>query len=245
MARVVVAIDAGTTGVRALAVDGRARVADVAYRELTQHYPRPGWGEHDPPEVWGTVRLTLAELGARLAERGDTVAAIGITNQRETLVAFDRSTGRPLHRAIVWQDRRTAPLCAELTEAGHLPFVRATTGLVLDPYFSATKAAWLLASGDLALTPDDPDLSFCTVDSWVLWNLTGGTRGGTYATDPSNASRTLLLDTATRSWSPELCAVFGVPPSTLPEVRPSAGRFGRAALGDLGAAAAALDGVPV
>src|SRR6202044_2440542 len=143
MARVVVAIDAGTTGVRALALDGQARVADVAYRELSQHFPRPGWVEHDPAEIWATAPDPLAEVGARLAERGDTVAAIGITNQRETLVAFDRSTGRPLHRAIVWQDRRTAPICTELVEAGHLPFVRATTGLVLDPYFSATKAAWL------------------------------------------------------------------------------------------------------
>jgi glycerol kinase len=245
MAGVVVAIDAGTTGVRALAVDARARVADVAYRELTQHFPRPGWVEHDATEIWDSVRLTLAELGARLAERGDTVAAIGITNQRETLVAFDRSTGRPLHRAIVWQDRRTAALCAELTDAGHLPMVRATTGLVLDPYFSATKAAWLLRHGELALTADDPNLSFCTVDSWVLWNLTGGIRGGVYATDPSNASRTLLLETATLAWSPELCALFGVPLHTLPEVRPSAGRFGSAALGDLGAAATVLDGVPV
>src|SRR5580704_15592556 len=124
MARVVVAVDAGTTGVRALAVDERARVADIAYRELTQHFPRPGWVEHDPTEIWQTVRLTLAEVGGRLAERGDTVAAIGITNQRETLVAFDRSTGRPLHRAIVWQDRRTAPLCAALEQAGNLPMVR-------------------------------------------------------------------------------------------------------------------------
>ncbi len=245
MARVVVAIDAGTTGVRALAVDRRARVADVAYRELTQHFPRPGWVEHDPAEIWDCVRATLAEVGARLAEAGDTVAAIGITNQRETLVAFDRSTGRPLHRAIVWQDRRTAPLCAELTEAGHLPLVRATTGLVLDPYFSATKAAWLLQHGDLSLARDDPDLSFCTVDTWVLWNLTGGARGGIYATDPSNASRTLLFDTATLAWSPELCDLFGVPAHTLPAVRPSAGRFGTAALGGLGPASALLDGVPV
>ena len=245
MARVVVAIDAGTTGVRALAVDERARVADVAYRELTQHFPRPGWVEHDPTEIWHSVRDTLAETGTRLAERGDTVAAIGITNQRETLVAFDRSTGCALHRAIVWQDRRTAPICAELTEAGHLPFVRATTGLVLDPYFSATKAAWLLRQGELGLAPDDPNLSFCTVDSWVLWNLTGGTRGGTYATDPSNASRTLLLNTESLSWSPQLCAGFGVPLHTLPEVRASAGRFGTAALGDLGPASAVLDGVPV
>src|SRR3984957_6101227 len=245
MARVVVAVDAGTTGVRALAVDERARVADVAYRELTQHFPRPGWVEHDATEIWHAVLDTLAETGARLAERGDTVAAIGITNQRETLLAFDRSTGRPLHRAIVWQDRRTAAICTELTEAGHLPLVRATTGLGLEPYFSATKAAWLLRHGDLALAADDPNLSFCTVDSWVLWNLTGGTRGGTYATDPSNASRTLLLDPASLSWSPELCAIFGVPPHTLPEVRPSAGRFGAVALGDLGPASAVLDGVPV
>ena len=245
MARVVVAIDAGTTGVRALAFDGQARVADSAYRELTQHFPRPGWVEHDPDEIWEAVRSTLAEVGARLAQRGDTVAAIGIPNQRETLVAFDRSTGQPLHRAIVWQDRRTAPICQELTEAGHLPLVRATTGLVLDPYFSATKAAWLLRHGDLALSPDDPNLSFCTVDTWVLWNLTGGARGGTYATDPSNASRTLLLNTATLAWSPELCALFGVPAHTLAEVRPSAGRFGAAALGDLGPASAVLDGVPV
>src|SRR5580704_5150318 len=124
MARVVVAIDAGTTGVRALAVDGQAQVADVAYRELTQHFPRPGWVEHDPAEIWASVRDTLAEVGTRLAERGDTVTAIGITNQRETLVAFDRSTGRPLHRVIVWQDRRTADICAALEQAGNLPMVR-------------------------------------------------------------------------------------------------------------------------
>jgi glycerol kinase len=244
MARVV-AIDAGTTGVRALVVDEQARVADVAYRELTQHFPRPGWVEHDPAEIWDAVRSTLAEVGGRLAGAGETVAAIGITNQRETLVAFDRSTGQPLHRAIVWQDRRSAAICAELTEAGHLPLVRATTGLVLDPYFSATKASWLLRSGDLALSAGDPALSFCTVDTWVLWNLTGGTNGGVYATDPSNASRTLLLDTATLAWSPELCDLFGVPTHTLAELRPSAGRFGTAALGDLGPASAVLDGVAV
>ena len=241
----VVAIDAGTTGVRALAVDEHARVVDLSYRELTQHFPRPGWVEHDPVEIWEAVRATLAELGGRLAAAGDTVAAVGITNQRETLVAFDRSTGRPLHRAIVWQDRRSAPLCAELLEAGHLPFVRATTGLVLDPYFSATKAAWLLRHGDLALDAGHPDLSFCTVDTWVLWNLTGGPGAGTYATDPSNASRTLLFDTGALAWSPELCALFGVPAHSLPEVRPSAGRFATVAAGDLGPAATVLDGVPV
>ncbi len=244
----VVAIDAGTTGIRALVVDEQARVVDVAYRELTQHFPQPGWVEHDPAEIWEAVRATLAEVGGRLAEAEPTpgpVAAIGITNQRETLVAFDRRTGQPLHRAIVWQDRRTAALSAQLRADGHLPFVRATTGLVLDPYFSATKAAWLLEHGDLALAPDDPNLSFCTVDTWVLWHLTGGPHGGTYATDPSNASRTLLLDTAALAWSPELCDLFGVPAHTLPEVRPSAGRFGTAALGDLGPASTVLDAVPV
>jgi glycerol kinase len=241
----VVAIDAGTTGIRALAVDEHARVTHVAYRELAQYFPRPGWVEHDPGEIWSAVRATLAELGEQLAETGITVAAIGITNQRETLVAFDRADGRPLHRAIVWQDRRTVDLCAALRAAGHLPFVRERTGLVLDPYFSATKATWLLREGVLDLAPDEPNLSFCTVDTWVLWNLTGGPEGGTYATDPSNASRTLLLDTATRSWSPELCDMFVVPAHTLPEVRPSAGRFGTAALRDLGNAARVLDGVPV
>ena len=244
----VVAVDAGTTGVRAAVVDERARVTDVAYRELTQHFPRPGWVEHDPAEIWEAVCATLAEVGTRLANAGQRAEAIGITNQRETLVAFDRSSGRPLHNAIVWQDRRTAPLCAELTEAGYLPLVRATTGLVLDPYFSATKAAWLLREADLALGPSDPGLSFCTVDTWVLWNLTGGADGngaGVYATDPSNASRTLLFDTATRTWSADLCELFGVPVHTLPEVRPSAGRIGTAALGGLGDAAPALDGVPI
>ena len=135
----VVAIDAGTTGVRALVVDEQARVVDVAYREITQYFPRPGWVEHDPVEIWDAVCATLAEVGGRLAEAGGTVAAIGITNQRETLVAFDRSDGRPLHRAIVWQDRRTADICAALERDGHLPMVRERTGLMLDPYFTATK----------------------------------------------------------------------------------------------------------
>jgi glycerol kinase len=241
----VVAIDAGTTGVRALVVDEQARVVDVAYREITQHFPRPGWVEHDPVEIWDAVCATLAEVGGRIADVGGTAAAIGITNQRETLVAFDRSDGRPLHRAIVWQDRRTADICAALERDGHLPMVRATTGLMLDPYFTATKITWLLRHGELALSTDSPNLAFGTVDTWLLWNLTGGTEGGQFATDPSNASRTMLLDTATRAWSADLCALFDVPPHTLPEVRPSAGRFGLAHLPDLGPATAVLHGVPV
>jgi glycerol kinase len=241
----VVAIDAGTTGIRAVVVDERAQVVDVAYRELTQYFPHPGWVEHSPVEIWDAVCATLAEVGGRLADAGRTVAAIGITNQRETLVAFDRSTGRPLHRAIVWQDRRTAAICAELERQGHLPMVRASTGLMLDPYFTASKITYLLRHGELALSPESADLAFGTVDSWVLWNLTGGTQGGEFATDPSNASRTMLLDTATLAWSDELCALFGVPRHTLPEIRPSAGRFGTTRLPDLGPARGVLDGLPV
>jgi glycerol kinase len=241
----VVAIDAGTTGVRALVVNEMAQVVDVAYRELTQFFPQPGWVEHDPAEIWDSVCATLAEVGGRLAQGGQTVAAIGITNQRETLVAFDRATGRPLHRAIVWQDRRTAALCAQLTDEGRLPLVRERTGLVLDSYFTATKITYLLRQGELALAPSSPNLSFGTVDSWVLWNLTGGTGGGVFATDPSNASRTMLCDTAHLGWSDELCALFEVPRHTLADVRPSAGRFGRAVLPDLGPAGDVLDGVPI
>src|SRR5205085_5382459 len=166
---------------------------------------------------------TFAELRSKLDQ---PVAAIGITDQRETTVVWDKKTGRPRHRAIVWQDRRTADRCRELEAAGHLPLVRERTGLVLDPYFSATKLAWLLTEGGVQA---DTDLAFGTVDSWVLWKLTGE-----HVTDPSNASRTLLYDIRERAWSDELCDLFGVPPSCLPEVRPSSGRFG-----------VTTDGVPV
>jgi glycerol kinase len=237
----VLSIDAGTTGVRALAVDERGEVVDVAYRELTQHFPRPGWVEHDAAEIWEHVVSTLGEVSGRLAARNERPVAIGLTNQRETVVAFDRGTGRPLHRAIVWQDRRTAPECAALRDAGHLPRVRSLTGLVLDPYFSATKMGWLLRGR--ALDSYEPaTLSLGTVDSWLLWNLTGGTNGGVYATDATNASRTLLYDIAERRWSDELCELFGVPRAALAEVRPSCGRFGVVATGG---ALGDLDGVPI
>ena len=214
---VVIAVDAGTTGVRSFAVDEAGRPVGWSYREFRQHYPRPGWVEHDAEEIWSAVQTTLAELVTTLDQ---PVAALGITDQRETVVAWDRRTGRPRHPAIVWQDRRTAERCAELEEAGHLPLVRARTGLVLDPYFSATKAAWLIEEGGVEV---DADLAVGTVDAWLLWQLTGG---ATFATDVSNASRTSLLDIGTLSWSEELCDLFRVPRSALPEVRPSSGRFG-------------------
>jgi len=214
----VVAIDAGTTGVRAFAVDESGTPVGWAYREFPQHFPRPGWVEHDAGDIWDAVVATLGELAARLDQ---PIATIGITDQRETVVVWDRRSGRPLHRAIVWQDRRTAQRCDDLRDAGHLPLVRRTTGLVLDPYFSASKLEWLLGSeGGVTVTPD---LAFGTVDSWILWNLTGG---AVHATDPSNASRTMLFDISAMTWSDELVELFGVPRSCLPEVRPSSGRFG-------------------
>ncbi len=227
---VIVAIDAGTTGVRTLAVAEDGTVRAIAYRELTQHYPRPGWVEHDADEIWTAVQATLAEVLDEVASSGEAVAALGITNQRETVVAWSRRTGRPLHRAIVWQDRRTAPRCEALTAAGHLPLVRARTGLVLDPYFSGTKAAWLLNEGGV---PSGPDLALGTIDTWLVWCLTGG---AVHATDPTNASRTMLFDIGAMRWDPELAEVLGVPMDALPEVWPSSGRFGVTAHG--------LDGVP-
>ncbi len=225
---VIIAIDAGTTGVRAFAVDGDGRPVGRSYREFTQHFPQPGWVEHDASEIWDTTRTVLAELDAEL---GRPIAAIGVTDQRETVVAWDRRTGRPRHRAIVWQDRRTAPRCDELTAAGELPRIRALTGLVLDPYFSATKLEWLLHENGGGVVADE-DLLVGTIDTWLVWNLTGGRH---HVTDPSNASRTLLYDICRHEWSEDLCELFGVA-----EVRPSAGDFGSTVEG-VGVAA----GIPI
>jgi len=229
---VVLALDAGTTGVRTFAVGDDGAPRGFAYRELTQHYPRPGWVEHDASEIWDVMSATIGEVVASLD--GEPVAAIGITNQRETTVVWDRRTGEPRHRAIVWQDRRTADRCRILTDAGHLDTVRTTTGLVLDPYFSGTKLAWLITDGGVDV---DADLAFGTVDSWLLWKLTGG---AVHATEPSNASRTLLFDIGTLSWSDEMCDVLGVPTSCLPELLPSSG-----ALGVTSGVDALPDGTPV
>ena len=220
---VVIAIDAGTTGVRSFALRDDGTPAGYAYREFPQHFPAPGLVEHDPDDIWEATTATLADLLERLD--GEAVAAVGITNQRETTVVWDRRTGRPLHRALVWQDRRTAARCDALAAAGHLPAVRRTTGLVLDPYFSATKLEWLLTEGGV---PAGADLAFGTVDSWLLWNLTAG---AVHATEASNASRTLLYDIEALAWAPDLLELFGVPAGCLPEVLPSGGRFGVTAAG--------------
>ena len=213
----VLALDAGTTGVRARAVftDGRAPVS--SYREFTQYFPQPGWVEHDALEIWQAAKETINDVLSRL----DALpVAIGITNQRETTVAWSRSTGAPLHRAIVWQDRRTAERCDQLEADGALPLVRQRTGLVLDPYFSGTKFEWMLTHGGVEA---NDDLALGTIDSWLLFNLTGGR---VHATDPSNASRTMLFDIGTLAWDPDMCTMLNVPMHALAEVLPSSGRFG-------------------
>jgi len=217
----VLALDQGTTSSRAILFDAGGRAVASAQRELTQYFPQPGWVEHDPDEIWRTQlacgRAALA--GAGIAP-GDVVA-IGITNQRETTLLWERTSGRPLAPAIVWQDRRTAGHCAELKAAGHEALFRSRTGLVLDPYFSGTKLAWLLdAIPGAKQRAERGELAFGTIDSWLVWQLTGGRR---HVTDPSNASRSLLFDISRGEWDDELLGVLDIPPALLPEVVPSSG----------------------
>jgi glycerol kinase len=228
----VVAIDQGTTGTTVLVLDQRGRVAGRAYSEFTQHYPKPGWVEHDAQEIWTVTHRVLKQACRKAGVRTRELSAIGITNQRETTVVWDRRTGRPIGRAIVWQDRRTAERCAQLRPRA-AELVRRKTGLVLDPYFSGTKIAWMLenvrGAADRAARGE---LCFGTIDSWLVWKLTGG---AAHVTDPTNASRTLLYDINARAWDDELCGIIGVPKSLLPEVRPSSGIFGHTTADVLGA----------
>jgi glycerol kinase len=218
------AIDQGTTSTRAILFDAALTPVATAQRELPQIYPAPGWVEHDPEEIWSatvaTARAALAQAGAG---PGD-VAGIGITNQRETTILWDRATGKPIHNAVVWQDRRTADMCASLRQAGHQAEVAARTGLVLDPYFSATKIRWLLDHVDGAHAAAQAGrLAFGTIDSFLIWRLTGGK---VHATDATNAARTLLFDIARGEWDPEFCELFGVPRALLPQVCDCAHDFG-------------------
>lgn len=218
-----IALDAGTTGVRALAYDEGAEARYEAYRELTQHFPRPGEVEHDALEIARLAVEVLDEVARWARDAGHVTNAVGITNQRETVLCFDRERGEVSGRALVWQDRRGAPLCESLRDAGHEPRVREVTGLVLDAYFSASKMHWLLAHG-ASERMDAPSLA--TIDAWLIWWLTGGVNRGVFATEASNASRTLLFDLDTLDWSPEMLALFGVDRSMLPDLRPSGGHFG-------------------
>lgn len=231
---VLLAIDAGTTSVRAIIFDARGHVLAAAQQEIAQFYPQPGWVEQDADEIWMAV---LATCRAALLQSGlpaTQVAAIGIANQRETAVIWERVSGRAMHRAIVWQDRRTAQACQRLRDAGHEPMVSAKTGLLLDPYFSATKIAWMLdAVPNARAAADNGQLCFGTIDSWLLWKLTGGR---THATDATNASRTLLFDIVTQAWDDELLRLFDVPRALLPEVRDSNAHYGVTDAALLGAA---------
>jgi len=224
----VLALDQGTTSSRALVFDESGSIVSLAQREFQQIFPQPGWVEHDPQEIWDSQ---IAVAGKALADAGLTagdVAAIGITNQRETTVLWDRATGLPLANAIVWQDRRTAETCERLKREGLEPSFREKTGLVLDPYFSGTKLAWLLETlPDARKAAEAGRLAFGTVDTWLLWKLTGGTL---HATDVTNASRTLLWNLHTREWDEELLGLLGIPREVLPEVRGSSEIYAETAL---------------
>ncbi len=218
----ILAIDQGTTGSTCLVFDGQAVPVGRAYREFTQHFPAPGRVEHDPREIWEVTHAVASEALADAGVRPGGLAAVGITNQRETICVWDPATGEPLHRAIVWQDRRTADRCQQLRDAGHEPLIRERTGLVLDPYFSATKIEWLLRHVEgLRERARDGRALFGTVDSWLVYKLTGA-----HVTDPSNASRTMLYDIRAGRWDPELLALFDVPARSLPRVCASAGELG-------------------
>ena len=232
----ILAIDQGTTSTRAIAFevrDGGLRPVAVSQIELAQHFPQSGWVEHDASEIWSAVLQTCREV-VQKAGGVDRFAAVGLTNQRETAVMWDAGTGAPLHRAIVWQDRRTAPVTARLTAEGHEPAVQAATGLILDPYFSATKFAWLLdavpGARDRAIRGE---VKLGTIDAWLIWKLTGGR---IHATDASNAARTALMDLKTVEWRDDLCALFAVPRAALPAIVPCAGVIGETEPGLFGRA---------
>jgi glycerol kinase len=240
MARHILVIDQGTTSTRAIVFDAASASVAAAQQEFTQLYPRPGWVEHDPEEIWTSVLATARQAISNAGLTAADIAAIGIANQRETVVVWDRRTGKPIHNAIVWQDRRTAGACEQLEDAGHGALIAARTGLRLDPYFSATKIAWLLDNVEGARAAAEAgSLAFGTVDSFLLWRLTGG---AVHATDATNASRTLLFDINRGEWDPALCALFGIPKAMLPDVRDSSGIFGTA-VADLFGAPIAIGGI--
>jgi len=221
----ILAIDQGTTSTRAILFDAALRRVAMAQQEFPQHFPHSGWVEHDPADLWTSTAAMSRAVIEQAGLTGADIAAIGITNQRETTIVWDRKTGEPIHRAIVWQDRRTASLCARLKAEGHEARVTEKTGLLLDPYFSATKIAWILDHVEGARArAERGELAFGTVDSWLVWKLTDGK---VHATDATNAARTLLYDIARGAWDEDLCALFRVPISLLPEVRDCAADFGQ------------------
>ena len=234
MAGYILAIDQGTTSSRAILFDAHMKIVDVSQKEFPQHFPRSGWVEHDVEDIWHSVLATCRDVVARAGIAPASIAGIGITNQRETTVVWDKRSGVPIHRAIVWQDRRTAALCGDLLASGSAEMVIERTGLVLDPYFSATKIAWLLGHVDGARdAAERGDLLFGTIDSYLLWKLTGGRA---HRTDATNASRTMLYNIHTGTWDADLCRLFNVPIQMLPEVCDCNHRFGTTVEDFLGAA---------
>ncbi len=230
---VILAIDQGTTGSRALLYRSNGKIAGSAYQEFRQHYPQPGWVEHDPQEILRSVAAVIGEALTRARLSSREIAAIGITNQRETSVLWERKSGKPVGRAIVWQDRRTTGICEQFKRKGCEPFLRARTGLVLDPYFSGTKIVWLLEHRPgLRRRAERGEILFGTIDTWLLWNLTGGR---IHATDATNGSRTLLLNLRKKKWDREILKLLRIPSSILPEVHPSSFHFGKSSrFGSLG-----------
>jgi glycerol kinase len=230
----VLALDQGTTSSRAIVFAADLGIRGLAQREFAQHYPASGWVEHDPDDIWRTTVETARQAIAAAGVAAGEIAAVGITNQRETCLLWDRRTSKPIHRAIVWQDRRTADLCRRLKDEGHEPMVTARTGLLLDPYFSATKVAWLLDRVEgVRQLAEAGHLAFGTVDAFLIWQLTGGR---VHATDATNASRTLLYDIAKGDWDADLLKLFGIPRAILPEVRDSNASYGSTDPSVLGAA---------
>src|SRR6478735_7637499 len=218
------ALDQGTSSSRSIVFDAEGRIVAIAQRELTQIYPQPGWVEHDPMEIWTSQLATARDVLAKAKLKASDIHAVGITNQRETTVVWNRKTSQPVHHAIVWQDRRAEPLCARLREDGMEATIREKTGLVIDAYFSATKLRWLLDNvPGVRAQAEAGELAFGTVDSWLVWQLTGGR---VHATDISNASRTLLFDISRLGWDPWLCEVMDVPRQLLPAVVSSSGVVG-------------------
>ena len=229
----ILSLDLGTTGNRAILFDRQGNIVGQAYKELTQHYPHPGWLEHDAVEIWRDTNDSMQKVIADNQITASEIAAIGLTVQRETCLLWDKTTGKPLHKAIVWQDRRTSTMCDRLREQGQAEVIQQKTGLVLDAYFSATKLAWLIDW----VKQNQPDTNWDnvmagTVDSWALWNLTGKQ---VHATDVSNASRTMLMNLDTKDWDESLLKLFDIPRQIMPEIKPSMGLFGKSDRNLLGA----------
>lgn len=224
MDKYILALDQGTTSSRAIVFDHAGNIISIAQKEFTQHFPQPGWVEHDPNEIWSTQAGVAAEATVKVGLNGKSIAAIGITNQRETTIVWDRETGDPVYNAIVWQDRRTAAYCDSLREAGKEELIRTKTGLIIDAYFSGTKVKWILDNVEGAREKAEAGkLAFGTVDSWLVWKLT---RGEAHVTDVTNASRTLLLNIHTLEWDDELLELLTIPKSMLPEVKQSSEIYG-------------------